>query len=86
MSAAEHQSLDSFAREFYRIRRQKEKRARRRLKKQAPKKQNFNYLNIDTAEKVTQLIEFCQDSFDEDFLAMAQFRKTIRGLLRNKRM
>ena len=52
--------------------------------KKVPKKQNFNYLQIDTADKIKCLIEKCQDSLDEDFVNLYKARKIIEKLIKNK--
>ena len=73
-------SNDSFTREFYqKMRTNKQKKAEK-----IPKKQNFNYLQITTADQIKHLIEKCQDSLDEDFVNLYKSRKIIEKLIKNK--
>lgn len=76
-----HDSLDSndsFAQNYKKIH-----EANKEIKKR-PRKENFNYLSIKTAEDVNFLIKKCQDSLDADFVQLVKMKSTFETLVRQK--
>lgn len=49
-----------------------------------PTRQNFNYLQIKTAEQVNTLIEKCQDTLDQEYVMLFEARKVISQLISNQ--
>lgn len=49
-----------------------------------PGKQNFNYLEIRSAEQVNKLIQKCQDSLDKDFIKLYQAKGIFEKMISNQ--
>lgn len=71
-------SNDSFTKNFNEVIKEKNK-----IKKM-PKKVNFNYLQIKTAEQIAHLILKCQDTLDHEFVYLYKFKYIFEKCIQYK--
>ena len=78
-------SADSFKKDYYQLM-EKRKQQKKNLSLRRTKQQHFNYMQIRSADQVTQLIEKCQDSLDLDYINLFKAGKVLNKLIENKRL
>lgn len=79
-------SNDSFKQDYYHMmEKRKHQKQKQNLSLRRTKQQHFNYLQIRSADQVTQLIEKCQDSLDLDYINLFKAGRVLNKLIENRR-